>query len=923
MNRHVLYFLGMAGIVLGLARERTLGADVPAASPSTDTPARDADSFKYYGPGGLGKTWDASQRLGRDTWIFWTWGNQKFLRKVAVLAGNQPVPISVDFFRTLDSRRRGTRFRDLGLINEPNCEQNNTPDRYGFFLDTWKGDPLKYYPVPLSDKPEDAPSYALTYAGTNQRVDTRQYGRPTGVLGLRLFPNPRFAAAQWSAEEYFRNPARVEPPYLVGFSCAFCHMGFNPLNPPKDPEHPRWENLAANIGNQYLREGELFLGRGRLLFGDKHPLPAAAGDPYQTMGLTEEDFLYQYAATQQPGTSETSRISYDFINNPNTINPLFNLAHRPYDTEQNPAGKPQRTWHILKDGADSIGIKWALMRVPINIGCEGEYWLSRLFDPVSGRRQRPFRIAEVLAGLPAAEHKDLEDRYGLRLQEVSSQRLAELRSNYSSKYGQERFGADWEEAWRRSDSLAAYLLSYPAAHLKDAVPVQGGGPDEAQLTRGKEVFAEHCARCHSSKQPDDRDGLTEEQRRSYYRQSVLAKDFLENNYLADDRRYAVTEIGTNMARALATNAVDGDIWAEFSSRHYKALPPVGRVALDVPVFAPDAALPWGVKNPIHIEFEPPGGGRGYYRTPSLVSLWATAPYLHNNAVGDYYVVWGDKARGTGWVSNDGTRWRARKEDPWQRRPQPSAADYRIDVSVAGRLQMFQDGMETLLYPARRDRWVKRTSSVSTFIPDLEHSIQQLLAAMARDVIRRELTAWLAMHQVPPELASEAARAADAITDKVVQSVLQESRVSLRFAWAAIQMRLRDHADRLFEWVYEDLRTVLADKFKNRKLPFDQLRPVLRQAFLAELDRLDQRVREAAILKVPAGMPVNLYANLNNSALLYAVLAHVRYRNDPRGLAEALLQLSDCPDLVEDSGHRYGADLSEAEKQGLITFLRTF
>ena len=27
--------------------------------------------------------------------------------------------------------------------------------------------------------------------------------------------------------------------------------------------------------------------------------------------------------------------------------------------------------------------------------------------------------------------------------------------------------------------------------------------------------------------------------------------------------------------------------------------------------------------------------KAYYRTPTLVSIWATAPYLHNNSVGKY------------------------------------------------------------------------------------------------------------------------------------------------------------------------------------------------------------------------------------------------------------------------------------------------
>jgi hypothetical protein len=895
----------LAGFLLGSALLALFTrGDGPAATQTAATkpadPENPVDSFKFYGPNGLWKTWTPEQRLGRDTWIFWTWGNQKFLRKVAVLAGNLSVPISLDFFRLLDSRNRGTRFRDFGLVNEPNCEGNNQPDRYGLYLDTWKGDPLKYYPIPYSSDPKDKPSYSLTYPGTTEPVDQRHYGRPTGVVGLRLFDNPRFDAKKWSVEEYFRNPAKVEPPYLVGFSCAFCHVSFNALNPPKDPENPRWENLAANVGNQFFREGEMLLGKGRVLFGDKNPLPSFAGDPYKTRGLSEKDFIYHYAVSQQPGTSETSRISYDFINNPNTINPMFNLAYRPYAEETNTNGKKQRTWHILKDGADSVGVEWALMRVPINIGCEGEYWLSRLFDPVTGTRQRPFRIAEVLSGLPESERKKLEDQYGLRFQDVTPERLAELKTKYTSAYG-ETFGQDWQEAWRRHGSLAAYLTSYPAAHLKDAVKT-GNEPwakevPRDQLQRGQKLFAEHCARCHSSKPPEQ----------------ALAEDFRDKNFLSDDRRYPVTELGTNMARALATNAVDMDIWAEFSSKDYKALPPVGRVVLEVPVFPPDAPLPWSVKKPIRIDFEPPGGGRGYYRTPSLVSAWATAPYFHNNALGDYYVVRDDGTKG--FFPNDGRRIGRRLADG-------SWVDFRIDVSVEGRLKMFEDGMDKLLNPPKRRRWVKRTTTDSTLVPDLQNSARQLLVAVIRDVVRRELATWLKEQQVTPGLADEALRGADALFDKAIGAILDEAKVSLRFGLAAVQMRLRDHADRLFDWLYDDLQVLLADKLKNQKLPLDKLKPALRKAFLARLDGLDQRLREAVILKVPAGTPVNLYANLNSSALIYAVLAHVRHHDDPRALAEALLRLSDCPDLVEDSGHPYGWDLSDQQKQDLIAFLKT-
>jgi hypothetical protein len=55
---------------------------------------------------------------------------------------------------------------------------------------------------------------------------------------------------------------------------------------------------------------------------------------------------------------------------------------------------------------------------------------------------------------------------------------------------------------------------------------------------------------------------------------------------------------------------------------------------------------------------------------------------------------------------------------------------------------------------------------------------------------------------------------------------------------------------------------------------------------------------------------------------YAALAHVRYRADPRALARALLELSDCPDLVEDKGHLYGTQLTDGEKRALIAFLKS-
>lgn len=909
------------------------------------TAADPSDSYKYYGPGSLWKQWNEDtpkakmQRLGRDTWIHWTWGNQKVVRSATVLAGNLPVPVSLDLFRLLDSRNRGRRFRDLGLINEPNCGRKNKNDanepdydvdiynKYNLYIDKWNGDPENYYP---GDK-----KYVATYPdGTG--VDNRHYGRPTGIVGLRLFDNPVFckdkeAQKKWNARDYFQNPGKVEPPFLVGFTCGFCHVAFNPNNPPKDPENPRWENLAANIGNQYFREGELMLGKGRVLFGDKNPGPGYADDPYQTQGLTDKDFLYHYAATQQPGTSETSRISYDFINNPNTINPIFGLKYRPTFVETTPWGKRrekegEQVMHILKDGADSLGIEWALMRVPINIGCEGNYWIDHLFLP--GRDQRPFRIPEVLAGLPDAQLKQVQMGLGLPTDAPSMKRLrvrlAELQTRYRSPYGNEEFGYDWQEAWRRASSLGTYLMSYEPAHLKDAVNASNPAdakaakdnlPSAAQPHPGAAIFGQHCARCHSSRKPDK--GTSAEDQAAFYIKSAQAPKFIEGNFLSDDIRYPVTDkgLGTNMARALANNAVDHDIWSDFSSRDYKALPsiaPLTPLVFQVPVFPVDPDRKAAAPAPIRIEFDPPAGGRGYYRTPSLISMWATAPYLHNNALGDYCVIKEDGKQDM--FPNDGSRIGVFKDGKW--------IDYQIDTSVDGRLKMFQDGMDKLLNPSRRRRWVKRTASDSGLIPDPVVSARQLLASVARDTLRHELRSWLQQNGVVPAQIEAALQAVGPALDRSLQAVFPDVEASARTGWSVAMLRARDQADRFFDLAFDEVKDTLQRQIK-RKLSVKGLKLSVRSQILGRLDQLDQQVRSAALLTVPKGTPVNLYANLGPGKLAAALLDHVRYRDDRRALSQALLEMSACPDFVEDKGHTYGVNLSDKQKADLIDFLKTF
>jgi cytochrome c peroxidase len=865
--------------------------------------------FSSYGPNQLYKKWSASEKIGRDTWIFWTGGNEHFYRQLAVNAGPRSSgghllsPISIDFYRILDTRQREHRFRKLGLINEPNTRKNDAPDEYGFWFD--KVDEL----AKDSDYPPNLPD------------NKKHYGESTGVVGLRKFPNPKFDKSKWAGREkdlaraYFTAPWAIEPPYLVGLSCAFCHIAFDPTNPPSDPSEPRWNNLAANMGNQYFREGDIFLGDGRVVFGNKGPLPPEKGkpaDPYHTTGLPRNSFLRQYGITQQPGTSETSRISYDFINNPNTINAIFNLGNRPLFPETAPDGTQRLVNHILKDGADSVGVDMALLRVWINIGMEGNYWLDHLFNPVSGQRQQPFDLDEIRLNVSKDRQDDLKTAYG------------------------PKFGSYWKEAERRNPHLVSYLASYSPFTYRSAYErlfqgdkmkdfddaglpfrlksvgnyTKGIDPemlqrfkaalnvDEEKAKRGAHVFAKNCAECHSSKQPYYSLG-TKAQKDQFYLDSVLAPTFRSGNALTDDKRYKASDLGLNLARSLATNAIDGDVWANFSSKEYKALPPLGRVELEIPFLKGQP--------PIKVAFTPPGGGRGYYRTASLVSMWATAPYLHNNSVGDYVVVKDGKPT---FVPNDGTP----LIDP-------------IDVSVAGRMAMFVDGMEKMLWKEKRHGWIKRTQvdcNLVEVVPNLKPTLVSLVEIFILETVEAEIRNLLTSAIAEGLIPGDQVPLVEATARKLLPAYMQRLRGKLKEA--------DDDDDKNFRLdlgaFKQELGLILTDfdgivqKLHAPKTASQLvMAKKLRELVAKKLDRLDD-FADAKYFTIPQGTPINLYANLDVASITPAFLAHLRHRDDPRALITELLRLSRCPDLVEDKGHTFGNDLSDDDKWALIEFLKS-
>lgn len=499
---------------------------------------------------------DDELRHGLAAWTLFA-ADGRFLREISLASDGY-----VSALRTLDSRTRNQRWEEFGVLNDPGCRPATEADRFGLFLDD-------------CDDPYSS-----------------------GVLGMRLMPNPAFDQDAWDAiggaEGHFSQDTfkvdgekllgwEVEPPYLPSLACTMCHVGPSPVNPPKDIHNPQWDEVDFTIGNQFFREGAL-LGSF----------------------LPEDEFFRQVLYSQPPGTSDTSRVATDHIFNPGVMNSIAGLALRPkfvekVDQRDNPDAFPCEdgdgfcvdTFHVLKDGGDSSGVTGAALRVFLNVGACTDQMLE------------------------ATGHSYLKGE--APQSPVSRRQLREECSEYQALMG-------------HVGPALSFLISSERHDIHDAEgfdscvsPVTGQPcltEDDAVIHRGKEVFAETCATCHSSIQPEP--GLSGEQRLAFFRDKVDDPAFWTENFFSDDHRYPVTVLGTNASRAMATNALEGHVWEEYSSRDYKQSPAVPAIQLSIPFLPGSVTL-----------VDAPEGGRGYYRTASLLNVWSSAPFFHNNGLGIY------------------------------------------------------------------------------------------------------------------------------------------------------------------------------------------------------------------------------------------------------------------------------------------------
>jgi hypothetical protein len=490
--------------------------------------------------------------------------------------------------------------------------------------------------------------------------------------------------------------------------------------------------------------------------------------------------------------------------------------------------------------------------------------------------------------------------------------------------------------------------------------------------------------------PDDLARLTRGEGRlppAYARWAAAAVEqqaFWEKNYLSTDVRIPVTLTRTNSARAMATNALHGHMWEDFASETYKALDPVGRVSYRDPFSGAERSFP------------APADGPGYYRVPTLISAWATAPFLHNNALGLF------------------------NNDP----------------SVKGRLAAFDDGIAKLLWPERRVGhtaadviepnathkylWPKRSDSKEPKtrnelspqeVKDAAERVSEQLRSDGGLVWRTSHESWFMIygHSVPVLFAGLTGWAPFWV--RVVPWLPSVAFVVLGIALllseslGATQDHLRHRFPRLsrlfvhakglgatvafvlaavavwFAFTVDPTLEMIAAAAEGAP-PLLRLQAYLPALFFAALgtffavqayrgvssSRQLARVTGALCLlaavvlalsfgrflsgygsdvkfgPVPAGVPVNVLANMNPDApaaqKLAAREALIRFvsdcAKDPKvrenGLqvfgeraAPALMDASKCPDFVMDRGHDYVfiRDLSDQEKKELIELIKTF
>lgn len=880
-------------------------------------------------------------------------------------------------------------------------------------------------------------------------LDPQVYGYPSGIFGLRLMLNPDFFAKTDAAAEarkywkkqveetngryYTETGIHADPklirPFRPTMSCGFCHVAQHPLNPPVRDDEPEWENLSSIIGAQYW-----------------DPRPAFGNL------LRRRNFLYHFLKSQAPGSVDTSLVSTDHINNTNVINPIFDVPARlaragtkppELQSRENlllPSIEDPDTSHksdakdtyrhfpmVLGPGEDSVGVFGALARVPLNIGVFSEEWMRTGNLILGYTPQRPFRIAVNRANsvfwnvnekfrVPYMAHFFDLGHKGKIAKSTAAMKLKDAQEVVRGPDGNAILDASGKVL---REPLGQKLLDQDPQALRDA---------------GRDVFLNNCAICHSSKLPQNFDlrftretpaggwikapapgadanpliyTLPMEYRYwDDFRKSPAMGDFrkrihtiagespepgkddtfIKDNFLSNELRIPITLAGTYAGRALATNAMHGNVWDNYSSETFKNLESVGKIRYFNP-YSNNPRDEFGTND----EFDDgrTKGGPGYFRPATLISIWATAPLIHNNALGIYthdtsvkgrMIAFDDAIRKLLWKEQRPGYEREYEHDrrtyvpPGDLRAQGSAVSandpgyiYRLPVDTH---VVFQPGFIRPIIEGLLVGYVGRTAGVFLFtvisfwwwiiltllFAFLAIKARARLAGVFLLLLAIVLAAVLALTgmggyggTVIGTLMMGAANMLEYSSGWLWVYVLVLAAIGLGLMLTRCSCRTFARVIFIFAAVITLFGGILTNKFLNGHLK--KVNP-----FLAVLPNcwLNADYKGIDVGPIPRGTPVNLIMSLDPTktdkvapALVALIRATVKIQKEHRVgeqaykvLADeagpALMAASKCPDFVLDRGHWFGENLNEDPKtnpeewekknnelkEQLIAFLKT-
>ena len=491
------------------------------------------------------------------------------------------------------------------------------PNRFGLWLDV--RDPT-CPPDPFANDDEVSGRRRSARAARPCRVGS-YYGEPTGIVGLRLFPNPGLRR-EGAQEAGTRSATTTIPSYYYstrpGAAVPRRHV-VRVL-----PRRPESDQAARRSREPEVGEPQLERRRAVLLVGPHLQLAGRR--------RTRQSFFYQALHTSRPGHARH-------------LARLDRQHQQPADDERGllPAA---RGWRRRSSGARRRSPAAGSTTSSSTTSCRRPIrWRSssrRRHDVDAARAEGRLRFGRrarrAQPRLP--QHRPLQrgvaaplPRRSSAASAISPIEIADARKN--SVY--------WQATELQTPNMARFFLASTDAALPEGragrrrrISTEDAGDAAARQDRLRralralplEQAAAAARRASISRTATARTISTAgtaywawtktDEFKAQMRQIVLADDFLTDNFLSTELRVPSTLLETNACSPLATNAIAGNIWDNFSSQSYKELPSVGTVKLRHPFTGAEC------------DYTLPGGGRGYTRPASLVSLWSTAPFLQNN-----------------------------------------------------------------------------------------------------------------------------------------------------------------------------------------------------------------------------------------------------------------------------------------------------